>query len=493
VRKRFLPITLVSSFLIFLINFSCTKLDTTTLGSDLIPVVDNINTFADTLDIDAFQGYFNDTTKVNNSEAHALGNISNDPLFGTTRASVYLQFKPAFFPFYLGNATDTIVGIDSMFVTLSYLGAYGDSVTPQQIQVQQILDSNFKNNPADLRSVQYAPAMLGPVLGSTTVVMQDLKNQVRFGYKKDSVVNQIRIPITNQAFINSFTDFDSTLNNPYHDTATFRNFFNGFAITPAGNSGNGLIYVSVSDTKTRIEVHYRSRNKNVFDTSFATFHLLSTDRSTSSNGIIRNYSGFPVASPGNDNVYLQTSPGTYANLKIDSLGKLSNRIIHRAEIVMEQVPGDAISDSLFEAPSYLYLDLLDSTSGNPKWKTIYFDLNPATPYDPDFKTGYPFFPAAGVDPTYFGGTRKFKKDASGKSVVYYDFNVTRYVQQLVTKAKPNYTLRVFPAFNFSYPQYSKTIYSYYNNIANGRVRLATQTNPDLRKRPKMIIIWSKIK
>ena len=492
-RNRFLPFTLASFFLIFLVNSSCTKLDTTSLGSDLIPAVDNINTFADTLSIDAFQGFFDDTTKVNNSEAHALGTISNDPLFGTTRASVYLQFKPSFFPYYLGNATDTIVGIDSMFVTLSYLGSYGDTVTPQQIQVQQIFDSNFKKNPAELRSVKYAPAMLGPVLGSTTVIAQDLKNRVKFGHKKDSVINQIRIPITNQDFISKFTDFDTAFNAPYHDTTSFRNVFNGFAVTPMGNSGNGLIYVSVADAKTRIEVHYRKRNKNVLDTTFASFTLFSTGTSTSANGITRNYSGFPVASPGPDNIYLQTSPGTYANLKIDTLGTLSNRIIHRAEIILEQVPADAINDSLFEAPSFLYLDLVDSSSGALKWKPIYFDLNPATRYDPDYKIGYPFFPAVGVDPTYFGGTRKLKKDASGKSVVYYDFNVTRYVQQLVTKSKPNYTLRLFPPFNFSYPQYSKNIFSYYNNIANGRVRLATKSNPDLKKRPKMIVIWSKIK
>ena len=41
--------------------------------------------------------------------------------------------------------------------------------------------------------------------------------------------------------------------------------------------------------------------------------------------------------PAGDNfVYIQTSPGSYATLKIPGLTGLSNRIIHRAELIMDQ-------------------------------------------------------------------------------------------------------------------------------------------------------------
>ena len=87
--KRFLPITLLSYVCIVVVNWGCTKLDTTTLGSDLIPVVDNINTFADTFNVVTSQGYFVDSSHVSRDDYNALGNISNDPLFGKTNANVF--------------------------------------------------------------------------------------------------------------------------------------------------------------------------------------------------------------------------------------------------------------------------------------------------------------------------------------------------------------------------------------------------------------------
>ena len=44
-----------AAFLLIAIGIGCTKLDTTTLGADLV-TVDNVNTFADTLNVNATQG-----------------------------------------------------------------------------------------------------------------------------------------------------------------------------------------------------------------------------------------------------------------------------------------------------------------------------------------------------------------------------------------------------------------------------------------------------
>lgn len=488
--KRFLPLIFVGAALLFLINFSCTKLDTTSLGGDLIPVVDNINTFSDTISITTTQGYFDDTTKVANAEAHALGVINADPLFGTTKASVFLQLKPPFYPFFFGNATDTLVRVDSMVVCLSYIGVYGDSLTPQDIQVQEIFDDNFRDSVSQLRSVKYQPASLGPVLGTTSVNIVTLKSQIKISNNKDSVTNQIRIKITDPAFIDRLFTADSTALGTFHSDSLFRRDFNGFAVSPAGNTGKALMYLNILDAKTRLEIHYVKKNKGILDSTYSSFGLYSGN-SSSANRIERGYTGYPVANPEPDAIYLQTAPGTYANLKIDTLDRLSNRIIHRAELLMEQTPGDLVSDELYTAPNYLYLDLIDSTIV-PKWKALYFDLNPTTPYDPDFKTGYPYFPTAGVEPTYFGGTRKLKLDGAGRTIATYNINLTRYIQQFVTKRTPNYTLRLFPAFNISYPQYGKTIFPFYNNIANGRVKLAGGSSPEKNKRIRLVVIWSKL-
>lgn len=104
-NRHFVALAFLGLSLSVLFLGGCSKLDTTTLGDDVIPVVDNINTFADTLDIEAYQGFFTDqdTVGVRNSDIHILGHIQNDPLFGKTTADLFLQLKPSFFPFYLGR------------------------------------------------------------------------------------------------------------------------------------------------------------------------------------------------------------------------------------------------------------------------------------------------------------------------------------------------------------------------------------------------------
>ena len=180
---------------------------------------------------------------------------------------------------------------------------------------------------------------------------------------------------------------------------------NGFAVS--ANSGNALMYFNLNDFQTRLEVHYRRKNGGAPDTTFAYFFYnngsggsSAPDRGQVANNIVRNRLGLPT---GSEEILLQTTPGTYANLSIPELQLFQ--------------PGDPpgrdqcgtdtdnpIYDTLFKAPNYLYLDLIDSSTASPKWKAIYYDLNPSSPYDPDYKSGLPFFPSGGsVDFGYFGG------------------------------------------------------------------------------------------
>ena len=54
---------------IFLLT-ACTKIDTTHLGSDLIPSVDNVNTFETTLDVVANNYIGNEEYRLNTSNPH---------------------------------------------------------------------------------------------------------------------------------------------------------------------------------------------------------------------------------------------------------------------------------------------------------------------------------------------------------------------------------------------------------------------------------------
>ncbi|MGC4104665.1 DUF4270 family protein [Ferruginibacter sp.] len=492
-QKRILPLTFIA-FLFSLVIAGCSKLDTTDIGSDLLPAVDNVSTFDTVLSITTTQGVFADTTKVYNTDDQVLGHITNDPLFGTTQADVFAQFKPGFFPFYYGNAGDTIVGFDSVVLCLSYKGFWGDTSVPVQLQVFEV-----QNNTGGLwdsvyqgKTVNFAPTLTGGAIGTALVDVRTLGNYIKYTNGKDSVKNQIRIKL-NSSFANALFTRDTLHNDAFKSDSLFRVFQNGLGIV-AGGSGNGLIYTNLTDTSSKLEIHYRRKNTSgVTDTSYTALKITTSTvdvvpPSSTADHIVRNRPA-QVSNPLPGEIYLQTSPGTYANLSIPALSTLSNRIVHRAELIVEQIPTNPLFDGIFSAPNFLYVDLKDTGATN-KWKPLYFDLNPNTGYDPDFVQSTIFYPSGGPDFGYFGGFVRDKNDAFGNPIKYYNINITRYVQQIVTKHTPNYNLRLFAPYDFSYSQYATDVFIYNNKLAAGRVKVGGGTNANYKMRLR--IVYSKI-
>ncbi|MFT3980719.1 MAG: hypothetical protein QM687_09645 [Ferruginibacter sp.] len=496
--KRLLPAAIIGYVLLIIVNWGCTKLDTTKLGSDLIPAVDNVYTFSDTFPVITTQGIFNDTFKINKTMNNVLGAIDDDHLIGATNANIYFQVKPGFFPFYFGNAGDTILPtVDSVVLCLNFAGMWGDSSKPQSLRVSTINQKSFSDSPYNYHYISYQPT-LGNVVGNKNVDIRTLKDTIRT--RGDSMTNQIRIKL-DQTFAQELFSTDSLptgTNNFFRTDSLFRSKFHGFAVE--GLSGNALMYISLTDTRTRLEVHYKCKRKNTgkLDTTSTYFYVNSNDfgsilPSATSNYINRSYSS-QVTNPASDYLYLITGPGTYANLRIPALDTLSNRIIHRAEIYFEHAPDIAggLNDSIFSPPPYMYLDLVDT--GATKWKPIYHDLNPGIAYDPDYKTaGLPYYPGS-VDFSYFGGFSRKGTNLAGQPVTYYSINISRHVQRIITQHTPNYTFRLFPAYSLLYPQYTNaTSIAYDNPLAYGRVRIKSGSySLDPRLRMRMVIIWSKI-
>ena len=507
--KRLLPAALTGYIFLVIVNWGCTKLDTTTLGSDLIPVVDNVHTFADTLDVITTQGIFDDTFKITRSESNVLGLITEDNLFGGSEGQLFLQFKPQkSFPFYFGNAGDSIVGVDSVVLCLAYSGFWGDSTKPMQLEVQKINQQGFVDSPNFYRTIKYQPGLYPDVIGTKTLEIQKLKDTIRL--RGDSVINQIRIKLSD-SYAAQLISQDSVTGSPkngFLNDSLFRRFQNGFSVKAI--TGNSLMYINLTDAKTRLEVYFRSKKvttTGALDTAMNSFRINTSNLtfpSATSNYVKRTFTP-EVTNPSTPSLYLATGPGTFANLSIPQLDTIGNamgthnRIVHRAEIYMEQEPDLAfpLRDSIFSAPTYMYLDLVDT--GATKWKALYYDLSPNEPYDPDFKrAGYPYYPGSGgVDFNYFGGYARTRYNYVGEKVVYYALNTTRHVQQILSKGTPNYTMRLYPAYEVYYPQYTTassvaSAIPYSNPLAFGRIRLKGGNYPDKLRKVRMVIIWSKI-
>ena len=522
-QRRLLLAASSAAFLLIAIGISCTKLDTTTLGSDLI-TVDNVNTFADTLTVNATQGIFNDSTILQKSDNHAVGLITTDVLFGRTDARIYVQFKPTNYPFYFGNAGDTVknssfvggspnAGFDSAFICLSYKGAWGDTSANGNIQqtfeVRAINDIGFRSKPDTIRQLgSLPPNVVSNLLGSAVITPQVIAKKIIFGKGifKDSVINQIRIKLTADgatfaaALFNGQDTSAAGINNGFRNDSIYRSKYNGFEIRVTNGSGNTLYYVNLAETKSRLEFHYRKTKNGVKDTLVQSFQMYSTKTgstaaSSSMNYIKRDYStgNLPAINTPTNNVFIQTAPGTFANLNIPGLTGYSNRIVHRAFLIIEQTPEISPSDNIYTPPPYLYLDLKDTVP--QRYKPVYFDLTNAIPYNPDVTTVnglYHPFPFGNVDIALFGGVALKRFEPAGNVFYRYEINLTRYVQHIVTNGYKNYDLRLYAPFNYIYPQYLgiQYIIPFYNPIALGRVRVGTGLNPNHKMR--MVVVYSKV-
>jgi hypothetical protein len=500
VQKRILPLAVTAVLLISLISLNCTKLDTTDIGGDQLPAVDNVHTFADTLQINSTQGYFNDSTTIGKYDDYAVGSITNDPLFGTTTANIYMQLKPAFYPYYFGNPGDTIVGFDSVVLCLKYAGFWGDSLLPVGLEVREVTDGAFRDSAKNTNFIEnttaYKPNGLGATLGSANIDARKITDTVYFNNGRDKVINQIRIKLSSSwaaQLFNRDSIKTNAANNAFYNDSIYRYFYNGIAVIASGG-GNGLLYASLSDTATKLEVHYRKKNGGKVDSVYSSLRLNPSREdgvankpvSNTSNYISRGRAGFPVSNPAATEHYLQTAPGTYVNLNIPALATLSNRVIHRAEIIVEQIPTNTVTDEKLSSPNFLFLDLKDT--GTTKWKPVYFDLNTSEIYNPDNVANY--IPSQ-INYQYFGGYRRSKTDPlTGNLIKYYTFNISRYVQQIVTEHTPSYNMRLYAPFNLNYPQHSFTFIPFGNNIAFGRVRIGSGSNPNYRLRLR--IVWSKL-
>lgn len=496
----------VLSFAFLLIISSCTKIDTTTIGGDLVGV-DNEVTFADTLDVISTQGTFTDNiTTTNRSSNYVLGAITNDPVFGKTTGEVYVELKPNFFPYYFGSAGDTIntalipeTRFDSAVLCLSYKFFYGDTNKVQSFKVYTI--SNSTSDFADSTyKLNYRPnGGLGDLVGTGTIDPKRVGDSIYFpGSAKANIINQVRIKLNNE-FLTELTsgwDTASGSSSVYRSDTNFRAKYRGFAIVPDENTqGNGLFYVNLTDAATRLELHYVKRNKGVLDTSFSSF-ALTNGYSTVLNAAHANYvQRDSTGTELKDNrqpgaLYIQSTPGTFAYLSIPGLANRTNQIVHRAEIYVEQITSnDPVISAIDEAlipPPFLYLDLIDSASTTPQqFKPIYLDLNPSSVYDPDNSITY--FPSAGIDNNYFGGYRRYRDGGNGKRIFYYTFNLSRYVQGISTNGRHNYKFRLYAPVDLYYKGY-KTAYSN-NSIALGRIKIGDGSDT---AKMRMRIVYSKI-
>jgi hypothetical protein len=296
---------------------------------------------------------------------------------------------------------------------------------------------------------------------------------------QDTTAGQLRIKLNN-SFGRRLLDYDTST--AYGSDSAFKTNFRGFEVEADQSTGNALMaFGLVGNPNTKLAIYYKYTKGGQIDTAVSYFGF--TGASARHNYINRfDFLGTPLAnasasSTADDILYLINTPGSYSTIKIPGLRNLSNRVINRAELIVEQVYNP--SDLIFPVPNSLLLDVYDSTLGDYKY----------TPYSFVFdQTGNP-------DPGY-GLYGESSVDGSGNPITVWKFNITRYVQNILTKKEPLHDFRLFtaqsvyermregPSTNSGSYIYSQTFLNV--QFAFGRVRVGGTNHPTQRMRLRII-------
>jgi hypothetical protein len=453
-----------TAFLFFAaLLYSCTKIITTDIGSDLLPPVDAITTKDTVIEI-ATKNTGYDTIAVGISDDHVLGYI-NDPLFGKTTASVNFQVAPATVPLSFGISRDSII-MDSVVLCLKYTSTWGDTLPHLKLHVysmdpEVVFDNDVVYN--NTKTFAKGPELTENNIAKDVDITKLNDIDTTKGVYTEVATNQIRIRL-NKSLGETILGLDSSTF--YTSDSSFYNGLRGLIIEPE-TTGHALISINLTDTTTRLALYYHRENGG--DTLTRRF-IPNVLTSASSNRIERNREGTQIPSYVNsadsnqDLVFMQTSPGTRALINISKLQTMPNVIVHRAEILMYQVP-DA-SDEYLRPPN-LFLSAYNSDSA----RTF------AIPNDIIF-TGNTINNLA-----QFGVAPKQKDGA-----YYYSFDISRYVQGIVTRKDKIYNLQLAAPYN----QYIYTDSSFryvvpisspaLNTVAVGRIRLGGGNNSQYKMR-----------
>jgi hypothetical protein len=489
VKNQFWIFSSIIFILFSLLISSCKRInEATEIGQDLIPPVDNITTFQTFLDVETNNvSMLNDTAEMNPTDPVAIGNITSDPEFGSTNASAYFSISSNTYGANPFIHRDSVVQIDSVVLSLDYVAHYGDTNSTQTFRVFEI-DQNSGFTDTALYRYNRPEFATANELGSKTFQVNSLNDTITLVRRTDTVreANVLRIRLDN-SIGTRFSQYD-TLNNSnggFRNDSIFKKLFRGIAIKADQGVGNALVYFNLNNNnKTRLVVYFQGRNGKADTLAAAFTHVtllpngpLRTNPANFINGQANIIKREPAGawatylfngSAIDDKLYIQSEPGSIGAIKIPGLDTLQNSIIHRAELIVTKIP--SALENIFTPPIRLFLDRINNNGDS------------AFVLDKDLIQGNDF------NYSVFGGSL-------GADNIY-RFNISRYVQDIVTLGRPNHTLRLHAPYRASlwFPSSTpeKFPIPFLDFIAKGRVVVAGGNYAEPEKRMRLRIVYSKI-
>ena len=382
------------SIIVFSILYGCK--DPENVGLNVLPESDLTGLgFTDTVSL-ATAVWKEDSIPVRSDySAHLLGNI-DDNVFGKSKAGLYTQLVVTNTSPNFGNNP----GCDSVVLSFVLSGYYGDTANTTHLFSAYRLNEDINKDSTRYSNDQ---PVTSDFLGTYSVSNFNPKDSVTINGVKAphlkillDTVNLGKLLLTNSSW--------------FSDPTNFNNNFKGIYLTDSITSGSGCIFYcalgSSLQSKLRIHYHNDSNDSLYYDLILnggAHFNYFEHDFSTSVFGNNFNDTVF-----GSNLCYVQSMGGVKTKIEfpfLDELTQQGNIAINNADLI---IMADNSNSSLYPAHTKLGLTGIDSA-------------------------GKSYFLPDNIDnASLFGG------ELSSQNT--YTFNITRYLQQVLSGSRIDYGL-----------------------------------------------------
>lgn len=414
--------------------------------TDLVPGVDNVNTFglgAEELNAQAFIRTFDSVNTGDPSvPVGAIGTLANDPFYGAVSSGLYLQFTV---PQAGYSLPDSITAYDSLVLVIPYTRAvYGDTAGHIALNVFEIEDPSFKVDTSSRQFYAFStlpikPGAIGSYSGQPSTWITDTMKYPSLG----DAVNQMRIKLD----ATMLSRFASISPSDLHNNGSFLNFFNGLYIEPntlaAPEYRKALFYFLLAGSNenyldnARLELHFErgaAGTKGIiafpYNPKFSAFF----------NHIERDDIGYPSADYRStglevDSFLLTGLPGFQTDLVLNDLDQIpTNAMIHLARLEIN-VKKEFFSET-YTHPNLLMLNVVeeDGTTSNLA------DYQITAVGDGSYQN------LQASEARAFVGGQPVTKMISGEEYYSYTLNFPRQVQRSLFEGKKKLTLRLFPFY-----------------------------------------------
>ncbi len=373
---------MIKKFFILLIPFvfllSCKKNDSP-VGVDVLPGTDQLGAAYAEIYPSVSYPLFDDSLFTKNiTNSNLLGSV-NDPVFGRTDASIYVNFEvPGGGVDFGPNAV-----LDSVVLSLIYnpgVAFLGDTTQPLSIDVFPLTAKISKDSSYySTRNISYNKNY-SMIEGGQSKSFYPRLNRKILVNKDDAAASPPQLNIKLRK------EFGEMLFNPAYisSLSTFQNIFYGFFIStnrsvlPQPSYGS-IFYVNMNTTALRLYYHNSAQDAQLKPLSIycasnsVRFGHFDHDYKFLAEPKLAQqlYSPFDTVNLGKQNIYVQGISGLKAKVAFPDLLKWqdSNIVINKAELVFspDKSNSNYYNSTLFPYPGRLYLEGYDPTTGKPTY------------------------------------------------------------------------------------------------------------------------------